>query len=1351
MPIIQPRLIVGPVDDPHEREADRAAEIVAGGGASGSRAGGFDLAHGLSRLVRRVGKSEPPKHRDDERKDEDDKKKVVQKRAVAAGPSTVPAGIATGINQAMTSGGTPLPTSVRATFEHRFGHDLAGVRVHTDGLAAEATTALGAKAFTIGEHVFFGAGEYQPGSRLGQWLIAHELAHVVQQAPPGQVRRRPIITWEIAGTRFYRTRNGDDIELPEDMTAQEVAQLEDDAIAAESRLAELPPPKPVPEVRKPSPKPAVPKAAKGRPRRRRGKVVAPPKLAEAAAALLKAVGRGKAAAYLAAKGAPVFAQGAAKLSRLRAHEQTHDDGGEKLRKSEDAVVIPSSEEQSASNAVQVAQVDDRQVPTVDETKGKSTLERSLKANVPRTVGELDNFKRDEKAGHTSAAVLVVVQGDKDSVIGTFGDVRATPPPIPSTKDEADLPPPEAAPGTPAMHLGRGAIAPLLKEHTDVSDYTKQADTRLKDEGVTQEQLDMVDSGDLAEANKEKKRMVVQAATEPLAVQKMAEDERTRVDKDLQAEEHAGRAAIAGRRRGALATTGHKQKDTKRDLEKKRDDVAKEINSRYKAVQDHVKGRLDELDLTSMKRFDQGQGEASRAFENDVNRELQAYKADRYSGWFGWARKAKDWIRGLDKLPKVKEIFERNRDAFQQRISKLVETITADNQRVIRECHDELLAARTKIDEYVAGLEPGLQDIGKKSAREMQEKLDLLDKDVSNKEQELQNKLKDKQTAAIRAIDEKIEKMKESMSGALAKVGRLLLKAAKKFFTWALEKFGLSLSTIESIIDKGTAVLKAIFTGPIGFVKNLIAAAKLGLANFGKNFVSHLKDALFEWLTGSLPGIVLPESWTVKGIVSVLLQIVGISWANLKARLLLLIPAPAVEALQTTFTLVRTLVVDGPMAAWEQIKEMGEELKKAFVSAITDWLKWKVVEEAVKTIAAIFVPGAGIVRAIVGIYDTIVFFIQKARDIMQMVGDFLGSVADIAAGKIGSAADALERGLARGLKLVIVFLAKLLRLDGIAARIRTALEAIRNKVNAVLDKVASWVVGLAKKAGKLGKDGAAEPARDKKWTTAVAGVDADIEKMTPEEKTQEGIAKRLAGWKKAWQFTELTVSTVDGQVDIEGAMSPGETVAKFSPAAGTPPVYGSLTNTYGTSVAVAQLGLKPTGGSPASQSLTSDGWERLIKRRNDRTGGSSYFVKGHLLNNHLGGPGTIWDNLTPLTQEGNNRDADSMYHAFEKKVKAAVLDEKRTVTDFKVVAIFGAPSRKAEIAEIDAKLNTSLSKAKRTEYELIRDVIVEEQRIATRVDCKAKLGKSKSAAAETLSLSVDNSFQTVTWQKYRVAA
>src|SRR6185369_17770367 len=99
-----------------------------------------------------------------------------------------------------------------------------------------------------------------------------------------------------------------------------------------------------------------------------------------------------------------------------------------------------------------------------------------------------------------------------------------------------------------------------------------------------------------------------------------------------------------------------------------------------------------------------------------------------------------------------------------------------NKRVIQECKDELQKARTKIQEYVGTLKPSLQDIGKKTADEMNSKLDEMDKFVAKKEEDLQNKLKDKQTAAIKAIDEKIEKMKESMSGALAKLGKLLLWA-----------------------------------------------------------------------------------------------------------------------------------------------------------------------------------------------------------------------------------------------------------------------------------------------------------------------------------------------------------------------------------------------------------------------------------------------------------------------------------------------------------------------------------------------------------------------------------------------
>jgi hypothetical protein len=77
--------------------------------------------------------------------------------------------------------GVPLSPAVRATFEPRFGRDFSQVRVHSDDQAAAAAASVAARAFTVGRHIVFGAGEYAPHRPDGTHLLAHELTHVLQQ------------------------------------------------------------------------------------------------------------------------------------------------------------------------------------------------------------------------------------------------------------------------------------------------------------------------------------------------------------------------------------------------------------------------------------------------------------------------------------------------------------------------------------------------------------------------------------------------------------------------------------------------------------------------------------------------------------------------------------------------------------------------------------------------------------------------------------------------------------------------------------------------------------------------------------------------------------------------------------------------------------------------------------------------------------------------------------------------------------------------------------------------------------------------------------------------------------------
>ena len=83
--------------------------------------------------------------------------------------------------------GQPLQADVRQQLEAEMGADFSGVRVHTDVRAVAAARSVDARAFTVGQDIYFNAGQYLPVSTQGRFLLAHELAHVVQQQASHQL------------------------------------------------------------------------------------------------------------------------------------------------------------------------------------------------------------------------------------------------------------------------------------------------------------------------------------------------------------------------------------------------------------------------------------------------------------------------------------------------------------------------------------------------------------------------------------------------------------------------------------------------------------------------------------------------------------------------------------------------------------------------------------------------------------------------------------------------------------------------------------------------------------------------------------------------------------------------------------------------------------------------------------------------------------------------------------------------------------------------------------------------------------------------------------------------------------
>jgi len=168
-------LKVSQPNDPAEIEADQIADEVMRmpvGEATQQKNGS-----GLAGIQNQI--AVPSIHRKCSACEEDDEAKIQRKPLSSVGG--VPLQSPAHVHSAINSGGRPLDAETRNFFEPRFGYDLGSVRIHTGDRAEQSANAIVAKAYTLGSNLVFGSGEYQPHSESGRRLIAHELAHIMQQ------------------------------------------------------------------------------------------------------------------------------------------------------------------------------------------------------------------------------------------------------------------------------------------------------------------------------------------------------------------------------------------------------------------------------------------------------------------------------------------------------------------------------------------------------------------------------------------------------------------------------------------------------------------------------------------------------------------------------------------------------------------------------------------------------------------------------------------------------------------------------------------------------------------------------------------------------------------------------------------------------------------------------------------------------------------------------------------------------------------------------------------------------------------------------------------------------------------
>ncbi|GAL83318.1 hypothetical protein MYP_544 [Sporocytophaga myxococcoides] len=796
------------------------------------------------------------------------------------------------------------------------------------------------------------------------------------------------------------------------------------------------------------------------------------------------------------------AQAGTKIGGLSTNQKKKEDATTKLDKTKDAVVEKTSEKEAEVNAGQVGKVAEAETPEVNKDEAKSTLNQSLQASLPQTVEDVDNFKDNRVASKIGDKVKAAIDAKAGEVTGTFEVLDKTPKPDEPRKSVpfADI---EQAPATPEINAGNNLIPKVDEKSIDLNSYLTESDNLLKKEGIKQEHLDLVDSGDLFEAKKIQKDIDKKAKEEPGNLRTEEKELHGKNEAELQKKEADEKGKMQKEREAGLGSARGSQVGTKGSLEDKKKEVTDHINKIYEDVNKQVQDKLTKLKTDSLAAFDREEAAASSAFENNVNTKMDKFKDERYSGVGGKFNKVRDWFLGIDDLPEVKQIFEEEKAIYINRIDGAISKIINDSQKVIDECKTLIANARKEIEEYVKGLSPALQKIGEEAEKEIKKKLDELDEKVNKAAEELKEELAKKRTEAIANIDKKIEKMKEEMSGFLSKMGDLLVDAALKFFKWALEAAGHSADEIMGIINKGKAVLTAVVSDPIQFLKNLAAAVGGGVKNFGANIMKHLGEGFMNWLTGqlnSLP-IQLPERFDLKGIVSLTLQVLGLTYASLRGKLSNKVGEDKVQMAEAGVEMMMEVKEKGPIAMYDMMADKADSIKNEFIEGAKEWAITNLIKQGLIRLATMINPAGAIVQAVLGIYNGIIFLVNNWDRILAFVNSVFDSIAAIASGAISQASAFVEKTMAQTIPLILDFIAQQLNLSGIAERITKIIHRIRKPIDQVIDKVIDWITKKVKQlADKLlgknkdkNKDKNKEKAEDTK---------KDFEKEKDKDKKEE---------------------------------------------------------------------------------------------------------------------------------------------------------------------------------------------------------------------------------------------------------
>ena len=765
----------------------------------------------------------------------------------------------------------------------------------------------------------------------------------------------------------------------------------------------------------------------------------------------------------------------------------HEPSAKKAKDAQHAAKPPANEKASKAKDRKTDEMDQQQPGKFDEEKFKGALREKIAALQLNTLQQAEDFKKNNGAGAVKGDMQGQVAQEKDKATASIENkTKEAPNPSKETGKEVG-PKPVAAPGVnpPTVSPVQAAPKPVPGSEISLDKGSKDLDKQMIDSRVTDKQLKKSNEPKFQKALDNKNVAQKDAKEAPVQLRKDEKNILTNSQLLAGKASKTGLYAMSAKRKGKMNAVLSKQEEARIKDEQARAKVAADIEQKFAVTKTDVENILSQLDKDVNTLFDQGIASATKSFEDYVDREVRAFKIDRYLNQFGGSLL---WAYDLLKGPpnEINDIYKQGKALYVRMMDGVINRAAVLVVKQLNAAKKRINDGKLEIKNYVASLPKNLQKVGAEAAKKVQDQFAELESSVDNKQNELIDSLADKYKAGVENVDKKIEAMKEANKG--------LIDRAKEAISEVIDAIIEFKNMIKNVLAKAAEAIDLIIDDPIGFLSNLIAGVKGGILGFMSRIGEHLKAGLMGWLFGTFAsaGIQLPKTFDLKGILSLILQVLGLTYANIRARAVNILGEKVVSGLEKVAEVFLIVKNEGIGGLWRFIQEKVESLKDTVLGSIKEFVIQKIVTAGITWIISLLNPASAFIKACKLIYDVIMFFVTRAKQIVELINAVINSVVAIAKGAISVASTAVENALSKALPVALGFLASLLGLDGISDKIKNIIAKIQAPINAAIDWVIHKAVALVKSvAGLFGGGKGKEDKKSEYSPEKQAKIDAGI--------------------------------------------------------------------------------------------------------------------------------------------------------------------------------------------------------------------------------------------------------------------